>query len=374
MPDDAAVADNAFVMAVGGMDSPGGQDAVAPDTSGAKHARIDEPGAHRRRGRLTVKKALLGMLVGIVALAMVVVLAFVAYMRIAYAPFYGRATASFDTPGIGSGFIPQDLDYLEGHDQWLFSGYVADGPSPIWKRGADGAVARLQVVNPDGSAYDGHGGGITSAYGNVYLTTDDGYLVLSADEVAEASEGDFVQARLKVDVGLDPAFLNVQDDVLYTGVFYLAGPYDTPEEMHLIGPDGTENHAVMYAYPHDDAQESGFASVPKAVYSIPDKVQGVAKAPDGLLVFSTSWGLSPSVLYAYDADELPRAGAYAVAGADVDLYFCGREALASTIEAPPMMEGIDQFDGRLFLSNESASNKYVFGKLYGAGAVYWMDL
>ena len=380
----APVADTAFVMAAGGTDSPGGQDASGASSAGPSHARADDAPADAgdssekacgKGARPALKKVLGGILAALIALVMLVVIGFVAYMRIAYAPFYGEATASFDTPGIGSGFIPQDLDYLEGSDQWLFSGYEGDGkPSPVWKRDAAGNVERIQVEDPDGGTYDGHGSGITSAYGNVYLTTEGGFLVLSADEVAAASDGDVVKACSKVDVGFDPAFLNVQDDVLYTGVFYLPGPYDTPEEMHLTAPDGTENHAVMYAYPRDGSAEGGFADVPAAVYSIPDKVQGVALAPDGRVVFSTSWGFSPSVLYVYDAGILPQQGAYDVAGEEVELYFCAGEGLLRTVEAPPMMEGIDQFDGRLFLSNESASNKYLFGKLYGAGAVYWIEV
>ena len=35
-----------------------------------------------------------------------------------------------------------------------------------------------------------------------------------------------------------------------------------------------------------------------------------------------------------------------------------------------MAEGIESYDGRVYVSDESASNKYFFGKLYGAGVVY----
>lgn len=37
-----------------------------------------------------------------------------------------------------------------------------------------------------------------------------------------------------------------------------------------------------------------------------------------------------------------------------------------------MTEGIEFDDGRIYISEESASNKYIFGKLYGAGEVYSM--
>ncbi len=38
-----------------------------------------------------------------------------------------------------------------------------------------------------------------------------------------------------------------------------------------------------------------------------------------------------------------------------------------------MSEGIENHDGKLFVSFESASNKYIFGKLYGGGAVFAVE-
>lgn len=79
-------------------------------------------------------------------------------MRVAFAPFFDRAESPFDIPGINTGFVPQDLDHVEADDSWLFSGYMADhSPSPLYRRAADGTIAKFFVALPDGSAYDGHG-------------------------------------------------------------------------------------------------------------------------------------------------------------------------------------------------------------------------
>ena len=343
----------------------------------AKHARtsVDSEEAGNKKKKLSPKRILIGIVVGLITLVMAVVIAFVAYMRIAYMPFYDEATPVFETPGINSGFIPQDIDYMEGYGYWLFSGYEGeDSPSPLWKRSQDGNASRVEVEEPDGSRYSDHGSGVTSVDDKVLLTTEGGYLVLSADEVAAAGDGDVVIAKSKVEVGFDPAFLNAQGGTLYTGVFHLEGPYDTPEKMHLTSPDGTENYAVMYAYPTDSSTSSGFAAVPSTVYSIPDKVQGVSIASGNRMVLSTSWGFSPSELFVYDMGAMVESGVYDVDGVDVPLMFCDPLTLVDTIQAPPMMEGIDQFDGRIFLSNEAASNKYIFGKLYGAGTVYFIKM
>jgi hypothetical protein len=59
-----------------------------------------------------------------------------------------------------------------------------------------------------------------------------------------------------------------------------------------------------------------------------------------------------------------------VDGRSVPLFFLDSTNLVSDIEAPPMTEGIEFHDGSIWISEESASNKYLFGKLYGAGDVF----
>lgn len=39
-----------------------------------------------------------------------------------------------------------------------------------------------------------------------------------------------------------------------------------------------------------------------------------------------------------------------------------------------MTEGVESHDGLVYIAEESASNKYLFGKLYGAGMVYALTL
>ena len=48
------------------------------------------------------------------------------------------------------------------------------------------------------------------------------------------------------------------------------------------------------------------------------------------------------------------------------LYYFDSTNLVSDLSAPPMSEGIEYHDGRIYISEEAASNKYIFGKLYGA--------
>lgn len=308
----------------------------------------------------------------IIATAMVLI-GFDAFIFSLSPDFYGTAKREMPIPDTSSGFIVQDIEYMDEADAWLFSGYETDNTSPIYRIGKDGAQARINVEFEDGSIYDGHGSGITSDGGFVYLTCDNGYCIIEAVELTGAPDGGTVKAEDTVDVGFDPAFINIVDGKLTCGVFYHAGPYDTPDYMHITTPDGTLNHAIMYAYDRDDSIY-GFAPTPSYVYSIPDKVQGVCINDDNNFIFSTSWGLSASQLIQYKADKLIADGTFNVDGKDIPLYCFDTRSYVDTFFAPPMSEGIISKDGRIWIPNEAASNKYIFGKLYGAGWVYSVDI
>lgn len=327
------------------------------------------------------KRATAAKVVGIIAgsvlgLAVVAVVGFNLYIHVTYADFYKQARQEFAIPGINDGFVPQDMAWLEGSQQWLFSGYAGDhGPSPLYRTSESGAdVCKFFVTNPDGSAYEGHGGGVTADGQFTFLTTEGGFLVLNTEEVATAEEGSSVQAIARVDIGIDPAFINIQNGALYTGVFYYEPNYPTPAEQHLTSPDGTQNHAVMYVFEANPDGEFGYANTPSRVFSIPDKVQGVCFNARGQMVLSRSWGLQASSLPIYNVANLQPQGTYRAMGQDVPLYFLDASNQVSEFTAPPMSEGLVEKDGWVYYATESASNKYIFGKLYAAGFVVALPL
>lgn len=331
------------------------------------------------------------------------------YVHTTYASFYDQAQKQFEIPGINDGFIPQDLDYLDSENVWFFSGYMNDGsPSPLYRKanvesgnatsdvtesatnsttngtpsnttdgatGNDaGAITKIQLANPDGTPYTDHGSAITTTDTYAFVAAEQSYLVFDAAELAAAQEGDTVVALDRVNLDFSPAFMNIENDSLYLGVFYHPGDYETPDAMHIVTPDGTENPAVMYCYPQDETQPYGFARVPASVYSIPGMIQGTCQTETGEIVLCQSFGANSSHLYVYNQDNLVQTGTYLADGVDVALYCLDGQNLTHDVVAPPMLEGIENHLGQVFVTDESASNKYLFGKLYGAGYVYSLAL
>ncbi len=305
------------------------------------------------------------------------------YIHTTYATFYDQAHEQFEIPGINNGFIPQDLDYLDSAHMWFFSGYMNDGsPSPLYKRvsteAVDGTttetITKIQLANPDGTPYKGHGSAVTTTDTYAFVAADMSYLVFDAAALAAAQEGETVTALDRIDLDFSPAFMNIEDDALYLGVFYHPGDYETPDTMHITTPDGTENPAVMYCYPQDNTQPYGYARVPACVYSIPGMIQGTCQTESDEIVLCQSFGINTSHLYVYRQDNLVQTGTYLADGVEVPLYCLDQQSLTNDVVAPPMLEGIENHLGRVYVTDESASNKYIFGKLYGAGHVYALAL
>lgn len=320
---------------------------------------------------------IIGIVFGaIVGAALIIVLGLNIYIHVAYAPFYEKAEQLFPVPGINSGFIPQDSDHVEADDSWLFSGYMADhSPSPLYRRTASGEMETLYVALPDGSTYDGHGSAITSNEHYAYLSCEYGYLVIPIDNLVFAEDGTTVQATEKVSLDFSPAFMNIEGSQLFAGEFYYPGDYETPDHHRIITPDGTENPSVMYAFPADTTEVGRFTEVPDEVFSIPGLVQGTCMTDDGSIVLSTSFGIATSHLLAYHVDMATPDGTFITdSGAEVPLFCLDSRNRVNDIAGPPMLEGIESYEGRIITLDEAASNKYIFGKLYGAGQVYAVTL
>lgn len=324
---------------------------------------------HQRRLPRPVEIILI-VIAAIMCLAVLAVIIVNIFVRVSFGTFYEQSGREFTIPGLDSGFIPQDIDYYDVGETWLFSGYMADGsPSPVYKRYINGEITEVFVRDADGNIYDGHGSAITSNDDFIYLTCENGYLVFDANDLIELTDGESITALKKVDVDFSPAFMNIENDELYLGNFYHPEAYETPDNHHIDTTDGTQNQAVMYVYGSNPLFQYGFSSSPVRAYSIPDRVQGICATPDEKLIFSTSYGLAGSRILAYDTEGMLPDGYFSTSSGDVPLFILDSRTQLEDLEAPPMTEGIETHEGRIFISNESATNKYIFGKLYGANEV-----
>lgn len=231
-------------------------------------------------------------------------------------------------------------------------------------------MRRHEVLFPSGSLYRGHGAAITAAGPFVFLTVRDGFVAIDRATLADAADGDILQATGHRAIPLLPAFMNVQKGMLYIGEFQHRIFYPTPKSHWLRCPSGETNPALAFAYATHDHGPFGFGEHPAAVYSIPGNVQGLCVTPDGNIALSLAWGFGDAEIRIYDPARAHRGGSYMVEGHHCPLYFLDDATLMQTLTVPPMAEGIDTHDGQVYLANESASNLYLLGKFFGGSYVY----
>ena len=314
-----------------------------------------------------------------IVLAVVVAILFSIGENIVFFKFYKNAEKAFKIPGLWTGSVPQGFEYIEETQTFLYTGYQKNEVDPtvvyIMPDKGEGEARAVKLVNADGSAYTGHAGGITIYEDTVFIAGHNGVDLFDATDLLNGDDKATMIGKLDID--FDVAFVEVHDGKLYLGNFYRALDYETPAHHHITTPCGDKNTAVIYEFTLGE-NNLPTSFVPDMVYSIRDAVQGLTFDDKGRMILSTSWGLSKSHIYIYEKPQFVVENAFEVSANDTtykaDLCYLDENSLKQDIVAPPMAEEIVYLDGKLYIMCESASMKYLFGKLTGAHWCYAYEL
>ena len=295
--------------------------------------------------------------------------------RLLFTSFYSNATTEFKTPGIADGFIQQGFDYVESEDVFLVSGYMKDGSSSrvyVVDREDEKVIGFTKLRNQTGGRNTTHAGGIAHSGDYVYVTSEDsGVQVFMLSDILGCDEA---VCKGTVNVGVKPAFCYIHEGKMYTGTFYKADTDYDSDKYIMKTLNGDENTAIMTVHDVDPAKKESFGidETTNIAYSIPSQVQGICITKDNKIVLSTSWGISKSKLYVYDFDKVNNDATSQIDffGGKTTLYYIDSESLEDTITAPPMAEEMVYLDGKIYIMNESASAKYIFGKFTSGNYVH----
>ena len=297
--------------------------------------------------------------------------------RLVFFSFYAKSTTEFKMPGTSDGFIQQGFEEIEvdGEKLYLASGYVKNHSSRVYiidEKGKSLGYAKLRTET--GERNTTHAGGI-AVYGDyVYVTNgadSKGIEIFLLSDILDENN-DVAWCVGTLDVSVAPAFVYVDEasKTLYTGSFHKDGSdYLSPDEHKALGA-AHDNTAIILAY---DITNDGKAisSSPKEAYTITSKVQGMTFTDSGKLVLSTSWGVSKSHLLIYDFAEIKKGeDKTTLFGAEIPLYHVDESSKIDDVKAPPMAEELVYEDGRVYIMNESASSKYIFGKFTSGNYVH----
>ncbi len=298
-----------------------------------------------------------------------------------YSSFYKIADREFRTPGVADNFVPQGFEYNSEKDVFLSCGYMSDGsPSRVYVIDRKGKSYYTELVREDGSNYTGHAGGVTYYDNFLYVADFGGVDVFSLEDVLNKDTATAKAIGTIQTFDMVPAFvysysINGTRRQLLVGSFYEPVAYPTPEQYQITTPAGDKNFGTMFAFNYSPNAPLGISSpLPMAMYTLPSRVQGITIVGGAQIVLSTSYGLSPSQLYVHDLSKVLQNPEYdkavKILGVNIPLYHIDSSNLLETITAPPMSEELVYLDGKVWVMNESACNKYIFGKFTTGRYVY----
>lgn len=313
---------------------------------------------------------ILSVLLGITALFTIVRVG----EKLAFIPFFSNAKGEFNAL-TGNGYVAQGFDFVESENTFLSCGYATKkgNPSAVYSFDEKGNNRKVTLLkNADGSAYVGHTGGIAH-YGNyAFITGADGCDVFMLADFIQGKSEAIKVGEIASPTGHDPAFVTVHGNKLYEGSFYRKGNYETPQNERMTTPCGDENFAIVYVYQLGASDNFGVSQTPIEAYSVCGLVQGMEFCGDKIAL-STSWGLVPSHIKFYDTSSIV-AGQFSLNGTNIPLYYLDSSCLVNEVTAPPMSEEMVYKNGRLFIMNESASDKYIFGKFTSGVTIFSYDV
>ena len=280
-----------------------------------------------------------------------------------------KSDEAFAIPYSNKGYIAQGITYDKASDNFYLTGYMKDGSaSPIFvvNKTSRRLVNAVFMANPDGTPYAGHAGGLTLVDSKLYVagSNDSCFYVFDKAQVDKAPKESSVPYQQILDLangddGIKVAYCTTRGNLIFAGEFYRDPQYILSQKHQVQTADGVQYALSVGFEINDDG-----TSTAKIAYSTPIEIQGMCF--DGNDVYlTTSWGLGKSYVYKYNLNNITQSGTKLVCGQEVPLYLLTMTNMTVCYTLPPMAEEIECVDGQFYITNESASNKYIFGKFTG---------
>lgn len=328
---------------------------------------------------MKLKNWFIRTLIVLAGILLVILVAARCYFRVPVQDYYTASEKAFKIPDCNAGFVAQGISYDTDTSSFFVTGYMNDGSaSPIYVvNAANGNARRVRMLTEDGEPFACHAGGLSVTDQYVYIAggSDGCVYVYDRGEILSAPDDDGVTClgafRTKLGDGtdIDVAFTTIHDNRLYVGEFYRDPNYPTAKSHKITTRAGDYNQAlaVAYAFSDDESAVFGLSEEPVVAYSLPDLVQGMC-FHNGKIFLSSSYAVAFSTLSVYEEKSLESHGEIA----SIPLYELDSSTLSKSFQLPPMSEEIEFIpgDNRLYVMCESASDKYIFGKLTGGEWCY----
>ncbi len=310
---------------------------------------------------LFVGKFTMFTIMGVLVLLLVTIIGLNIAKHFIYSDYYSIKTDVCKNPGLNDGFVCQGIAVSEENGVILVCGYMKDkSNSRIYVTDFESNSYYVELTRA-GEKYTGHAGGLAITGDTVYIANAKKIYSFSLESVLSANNRDIVDIGSGIKVNTNASFVYTDEEFLYVGEFHDGGKYVIDDHEHETA-EGT-HYAICTKYALNDLE------TPVAVYTLRNNVQGICFTPQGKVVLSTSYGLTDTVYYVYDLNNAEESGEMF---GGVPVYYL--DNLEKEIHGPAMGEDLDYYDGKIITLTESASQKYIFGKFFGATKIVGLDI
>lgn len=283
---------------------------------------------------------------------------------------YGEYTELCDIPETENGYVPQGFCYSELTDCYYISYYHKTKASIISIVDAESGK-RIKTVNlkkSDGNDFTGHAGGIAEDGVFFYLCHGSRIYRLTLAEIALAPDGGDIYLITSILTDVKCSYINSDGEYLYAGEFYVYdadGGYDTDATHHMAISLFETTYSRCNAYKLSDISSDFIKgqkeiSVPDFVLTTPNSVQGFARLSDGSFALATSFGRNNNSYLKIYNDVTKEEADFELdyQGEKVPAFHLKKSDRAENRCVPPMLEGIDDMNGKTAGIFESGAKTY----------------
>lgn len=288
--------------------------------------------------------------------------------------FFSKTEKGFTIPGLLEGFVPQGLFYQEQNDLFLISGYYKDKSCTsriVVVNGEGEFVKSVGLISENGKRVYGHFGGIAAFGDNVYVASTTLVYAVSLSEILSLEDDGYAQTKKELYPDVRCSYVNVCGGVMYVGE-YIDITYDAMAnaKFKATSKAGEKFYARCNGYILD---ENGFCGLkdgyideegnitPDFAFESPLKCQGMARLPDGRVVFTASaTNVTNSNIYLFkDVTQGEADFTDTVNGKEVPVYLCVLCDRIKLIKAPTLLEEVTVYkDGSVYFITESGADPY----------------
>lgn len=290
------------------------------------------------------------------------------------AQFFSKTEKGFTIPGLLEGFVPQGLFYESEHDLFLISGYYKDKVCTsriVVVDGEGNFIKSVGLVSKSGNKAYGHFGGIAVFGDNVYVASTTLVHAASLSEILSLEDDGYAIIKKELYPDVRCSYVNVCDGVMYVGE-YIDITYDAMAnaKFKATSKAGEKFYARCNGYVLDESGVCGIKDgyidekgniTPDFAFESPLKCQGMARLPDGRVIFTASaTNVTNSNIYLFK--DVTKGGADfvdTVNGKEVPVYLCVLCDRIQLLKAPTLLEEVTVYkDGTVYFITESGADPY----------------